>query len=307
MQKITRNGGMPQMSNTRRVWRITGFTGFLATLVLVAGFVYGIRTVLYPQGAEVQSVVPEEQNNAGQKDKIQILALGDSLTKGVGDDKGEGYVGKVKKLLEAEAEKPVYVWNFAVNGATTSDMLADISKPTSLDYISQADIILFTIGGNDLNRAATREAEATPDPTSAAGAPTPVPSVTGGSGVDALPDEIQFDFEDLARQLPEAVSRLNSIIDKLADMNPKALIVYVSLYHPFAEFDPDRRGAEWIGRWNNEAFQASTRHSNVTVVPTYDLFQNHWQELLYSDHFHPNGDAYEKIALRVAQVLKAGR
>ncbi|MDF2926061.1 MAG: Lipase/Acylhydrolase with GDSL-like motif [Paenibacillaceae bacterium] len=272
------------MGNTNRLWRITGAIGLISTLVLVAGLIYGVKTVLYPSGDKLPEAVavPSEQETAGQKDKVQILAMGDSLTKGVGDDSGEGYVFKVKKLLEDRVDKPVYVWNFAVNGAKTSDLLAELNKPTARDYISQADIIMFTIGGNDLNQAAA----------------------ASGQTMDTLPTEISFQFDELSKQLPETVGRFNEIIDKFAEFNPDAQIVYVGLYHPFAEFDTDRLGSLWLGKWNDAAFQAANRHANVTVVPTYDLFQNHWQDYLYTDHFHPNEAAYEQIALRVAQVLK---
>lgn len=278
------------MIGTKWLWRMTGFIGLIATVVLVSGMVYGIQTIMNPQGENLseETVVQPADPDTQSKDKIQILALGDSLTKGLGDDKAEGYVGKVKRLLEESRNKPVYVWNFAVNGATTEDMLAEINKPTAPEYIQQADVILFTIGGNDLNRIAQ----------------TPASSPRPAAGNTTVPSEIGFNFEELAKKLPDSEKRLADIVDKLAELNPKAQIVYVGLYHPFLEFDPDRAAAAWIGRWNNVVFQAASRHENVTVVPTYDVFQQHWQDLLYSDHFHPNGTGYEEIAARVMQVLK---
>lgn len=292
------------MSNTRILWRITGTAGLLTTLVLAAGLVYGIRTVLYPQGETPQSAAEQATPAPDRQDKLQILALGDSLTRGVGDDAAEGYVGKVKKRLEDKTGKPVFVWNYAVSGATTTDMLTDIAKPTAQDYIAQADIILFTIGGNDLNQAATRivgfTGASTPAPAASPTANTPSP------GSVSLPGDISFDYAALAKEFPASISRLETIIDKLAAANPKAQIVYAGLYHPFAEFDPERQAAEWIGRWNNAAFVAANRHANVTVVPTYDLFQNFGRSMLYTDLFHPNSAAYEEIAARVAQVIRTG-
>lgn len=279
------------MSGTKWLWRITGIMGLVATVVLIIGMVYGIRTVLYPKGEELTEAMPSATpapSPAGGTDKIQILGLGDSLTKGVGDQSGEGYIGKVEKQLKASTNKPVYKWNFAVNGAVTEDLLAEINKPSSAEYIKQADIILFTIGGNDLNRIAATQA-ASPAP---------------GAGGTTLPSEVQFNFEELAKKLPDSEKRLEEIVDKLAVLNPKARIIYVGLYHPFLEFDPNRAGAAWVGRWNNAAFLAANRHPNVTVVPTYDLFQQRGSELLFTDHFHPNGTGYEEIAARVMQVLK---
>lgn len=293
------------MSNTRILWRIAGTAGLLATVLLAVGLIYGIKTVLNPQGERLETALPAATSAAGGQEKVQILALGDSLTRGVGDTDtdAQGYVGKVKKLLEAKSDKPVFLWNYAVNGATTEDMLAEIEKASAQDYIAQADIILFTIGGNDLNRAATRvTGTATPSP-----APTPASAAAANpAGNTDLPADLAFDYANLAKEFPASINRLETIIDKLAAANPKAQIVYTGLYHPFAEFDPERQAAEWLGRWNNAAFQAANRHPNVTVVPTYDLFQNFGLDYLYTDHFHPNSAAYEQIAVRVAQVLKTG-
>lgn len=294
------------MSTTNRLWRITGLIGLLSTVVLVTGMIYGAKTVLYPNGKvlpESGVTVSDGGNGAAvPKDRVQILALGDSLTKGVGDDRGEGYVLKLKKKLESGQGKPVYVWNFAVNGAKTADLLAELAKPSTIETVKQANTILFTIGGNDLNQVATVVNR--PGGNTASQTKTPESTLAPTSSSSDLPEELSFNFEELAKQLPEAVKRLNDIIDKLSELNPEAQIVYIGLYHPFAEFDPDRQAAAWIGKWNDAAFQAANRHNNVTVVPTYDLFQNHWQSYLFTDHFHPNGDAYTQIAERVAQVLK---
>lgn len=310
--------GGETMRSTKWLWRATGLFGLLSTIVLAAGMVYGINTILNPKGEtlpdETASPPTAAPSPAGGTDasKIQILALGDSLTKGYGDDKGEGYVGRVKRGLETSTGKPVYLWNFAVNGATTADMAAEINKPTSADYIRQADIILFTIGGNDLNRIANAQpASPAPSPSAEAAegaSPAPAGSTAAtpaaGANPGAVPQEIQFNMDELKNKLPASEERLASMLDKLAQLNPKARILYVGLYHPFLEYDPNRVGAEWIGRWNNTAFQAANRHPNVTVVPTYDIFQLHGTELLFSDHFHPNTAGYDEIAARVMQVLK---
>jgi lysophospholipase L1-like esterase len=278
------------MTGTKWLWRITGFLGLITTIILIAGFIYGIRTIIDPKGVELPEGAVEQPaaDEMQKKDKIQILALGDSLTKGVGDEKGEGYIGKVKQLLEERSDKPVFVWNFAVNGATTENLAVEVNKPTAPEYIKQADVILFTIGGNDLNRIAQ----------------TPASSPKPAEGSTTVPSEIRFNYEELALKLPDSEKRLVSIVERLAELNPNAQIVYVGLYHPFLEFDPGRAGAAWIGRWNNAVFQAASKYANVTVVPTYDVFQQHWQDLLSSDHFHPNGAGYEEMAARVMQALK---
>lgn len=281
------------MKNTRLTWGIAGLAGLLSTLLFATGFIYAIQTILNPKGEDIPTAVQASPKTDGlaSKDQIRILALGDSLTKGVGDTSGEGYVGKVRKLLEqGQDKKQVYVWNFAVNGYRTEQLLEDIGKPSALSYVEQADVVLLTIGGNDLNRFAS-------SPIAAGGA-------SSGAGGQNPQDDMTINMTETKKRLPEALDRLNRIITKLAEKNPKAKILYVGLYHPYLDFDPNREGSELIQEWNHQAFLIANRFPNVTVIPTYDIFQNRLNELLFTDHFHPNGDGYSLIADRVMQVLK---
>ncbi|UJF36104.1 SGNH/GDSL hydrolase family protein [Paenibacillus hexagrammi] len=57
--------------------------------------------------------------------------------------------------------------------------------------------------------------------------------------------------------------------------------------------------------WNDRVFTYTNRYSNMVLVPTYDLFeQNLLKYISSADHFHPNGDGYERIADRIVQILK---
>lgn len=312
------------MKRTRLLWPIAGIAALLSTLLFIFGFAYAVREILYPQPDQAEFAPPAERQPLDPlaRNNIQIVALGDSLTKGVGDEAGEGYVGKVKRMLEQDAQKPVYVWNYAVNGARTQQLLSYLEAGSSADYVRQANIILLTIGGNDLNQFVTapggtaaaeqtapdaaRSQAASPAPDAASRQPTAAlpaaPAAAGppGPGADAL----AIPYDEIRKKLPDVLARLEQIIGKLVQLNPEAKIVYVGLYHPYLDYDPDRKGAAIIQEWNFGAAQIANRYPNVTVVPTFDLFQNHLNELLFGDHFHPNGRGYERMAERVIQVLK---
>ncbi|WP_135556948.1 GDSL-type esterase/lipase family protein [Paenibacillus cymbidii] len=299
------------MRGTRWLWRTTGLIGLLALLLFAGGFVYAIHDILYPQpssfGVPAGTPPPKEETAAG--DDIRIVALGDSLTKGFGDTTGEGYVGKVKKKLEAAQDKPVYVQNYAENGLRASqlDPRLDPSGPLAA-LIKQANVIVFTIGGNDLNElltgsaqagaAAGSTASASPSPAAAA-ADAAKPNNASGEQVMAA----DFDFARVAGKLPDIAKRFDSIVAKLAAINPTARIVYVGLYHPYLDLDPQRQGSLLLQQWNDATIRTANKYPNVTVVPTYDLFQFGGTKFLYDDHFHPNQSGYERIAERVAQVL----
>lgn len=315
------------MKRTRLLWPVAGIAALLATLLFVSGFVYAVREILSPN-PDRQEAAPQAErqpNDPLSQNKIQILALGDSLTRGVGDEAGEGYVGKVKRALEKDTGKPVFVWNYAVNGARTQQLLAYLEAQSSADYVRQANIILLTIGGNDLNQfvnipgtneTASQAAPGLPrtkaqtpvSPSSAAegrqqtAAASPAPPVPGGVVPGA--DPVAIPYDEIKKRMPEVLARFDTIIGKLAEMNPNAKIVYVGLYHPYLDYDPDRKGSALIQDWNYGAFQIANKYPNVTVVPTFDVFQNHLNEMLFGDHFHPNGKGYERMAERVIQVLE---
>ena len=80
---------------------------------------------------------------------LQIVSLGDSLTRGVGDKEGIGYVGRMKEDLQKIINK-IALTNLAVSGAKMPDLLKQIESNGAQYSIKQADVIVLTIGGNDL-------------------------------------------------------------------------------------------------------------------------------------------------------------
>lgn len=280
---MLRGGGL-LLKSSRFLWRSVGTLALLATLLFVSGFIYAVKDILYPQASDLSlaPVEPTPNNELAAGDKIQIVALGDSLTRGTGDQQGKGYVGRVKEQLEKEMKKPVYVLaNYSVNGYTTDQLLQDILKRSEVPAsIAKADVVLLTIGGNDLFGFATANGR---------------PFENGQA--ELSPDEVR-------KRMPEAVARLSQILDKIAELNPRATIIYVGLYNPFRDIDSTGEASLVIDEWNREAFKIANKHPNMIVVPTHDLFEKNLLKYLYSDHFHPNQDGYQRIADRIMQVLE---
>lgn len=259
--------------NSSWLWRITGFVALIACFTFLTGFGLAVKSILFPHPGAVAVQRPEDGNPLLAKSKIQIVALGDSITHGTGDETaGGGYVGEVKDELASWSHKPVYIMqNFAVNGYNSSQLLHDLNmRKDERNTIAQANVVLLTIGANDLFHL----------------------------GKDV------FNPSLVQSRIPAAAGRVAQIFKVLAEANPKAQIIYVGLYNPFVNLDKNHQGSLVVEDWNNRIFNAAAAYSNITVVPTFDLFVHHEQRFMYSDHFHPNHKGYVRIAKRIVQALQ---
>ena len=80
---------------------------------------------------------------------LRFVALGDSLTEGVGDPVDGGWRGWAALLAEGFGDTPVEFVNLAVSGAQTRDVL-ERQTPAGLDL--EPDVVSVVIGVNDTLR-----------------------------------------------------------------------------------------------------------------------------------------------------------
>ncbi|MCR8641684.1 GDSL-type esterase/lipase family protein [Paenibacillus sp. N1-5-1-14] len=268
------------MKSSRTIWNVVAIISVSATLFFVGGFAYAVKQILYPTAVSSEATPSKQspvKHEIGSSDKISILALGDSLTAGSGDSTGKGYVVRLKEKLQADTGKQVYVRNnLSIPGYVTDKLLADVSQKKTRDAISEADMILISIGGNDI--------------------------FAGGAGMFGT--EVEFNPEAAKERVKPALTKLSQIVEQINQVNPKATVMYLGLYHPFIDMDSAREGGPIVQAFNLEAFNIMNKYPQMIFVPTYDLFERDGVRFLSLDHFHPNGDGYERIADRYAQVLK---
>lgn len=80
---------------------------------------------------------------------VRFVALGDSLTEGVGDPAGDGWRGWAALLAGGLSQDPVEFTNLAVSGAQTRDVL-ERQTPAGLEL--SPDVVSVVIGVNDTLR-----------------------------------------------------------------------------------------------------------------------------------------------------------
>jgi lysophospholipase L1-like esterase len=203
----------------------------------------------------------------------RIVALGDSLTRGAGDEGKGGYPGRVADALKKQG-LVVEVDNLGVDGSESGDLLAKVSLEATKQRIAKAELVLLSIGGNDLTHS-VRELGAGSDMDPALGA--------------------------LARMK----KNLLEVLKIVRAANPKAPIRLLGLYDPFVSDAEGRRLArEVLLRYNTALAEASFSVPGALLVPVYDLFEER-PDRLSPDRFHPGPSGYDEIAQRVLATIPA--
>src|SRR5690625_3756985 len=82
------------------------------------------------------------------KSDVDIVAIGDSLTQGVGDQtKKGGYIGILDETINHD-KKVVAIENYGKAGNRTDQLLKRLDEPEIVSSIKKSEIILITIGAN---------------------------------------------------------------------------------------------------------------------------------------------------------------
>lgn len=228
------------------------------------------------QGPLSDFIVRAAQNtiNFFSNRETKITAIGDSLTQGIGAVNEEGgYVGILDRSIN-QSEQVVTVNNFGKRGNRSGQMLERLSLPEVEDSIKESDIVLVTIGANDIMRV-LRE------------------------NITDLNLDPFYEERDLYEE------RLNEITDTIFELNPNADIYLLGIYNPYLQYFGD---VEELGvileDWNETTEQLAEEDDQIFYVPTEDLFSDDTEgSLLAEDRFHPNDAGYKLMAQRVLDYL----
>jgi len=248
---------------------ITAIGGlFLLLWVIGLGWAVGQYYADQPYKVPVTNTVSKKVEN---KKGLTIVALGDSLTRGTGDETGKGYVGDLIDEIKEKTKKPIQLTNLGINGQTSNQLRKQVQQTEVARQIQKADMVLVTIGGNDLFR--------------------------GGQGLT------DYSSKNIAAIEKKYLENLKFILEQIRKNNKTANVFFIGLYNPFIELDQGKEMSKVVRHWNYDSAEVSASFSKVVFVPTFDLFELKVNDYLYSDKFHPNSKGYRLIAERVASLL----
>jgi lysophospholipase L1-like esterase len=264
------------------LWFFPATLGLATAGVFAAGFAAALRgrlgEAVDPSSPPAPTTAPSAAFSMAGRGALRIVALGDSLTRGAGDAAGGGgYPERVAAALR-QAGRAVSVDNLGVDGSETRDLLRKAEEPEVQRVLASAQLILLSIGGNDLSH-------------SIRGAAFPGTASSSEPGADPT-----------AAALAEASLNLQRILSLFRKHNPAAPIRILGVYDPFPDGFDRRMARETLLKWNVALEEASYGVSGATVVPTADLFDER-PDRLSSDRFHPGANGYGEIAARVLSTL----
>lgn len=225
---------------------------------------------------EVFSSVVEGARGLFIKEDLDIVAVGDSLTEGIGDEKENGgYVGILEEsLIKEQSNQNIEIDNFGKNGNRTDQLLKRLNKKEISKSVENADIVLITIGANDIMKI-------------------------------VKDNFTNLAYEDFVKEQTKYQTRLESIFDTIIAKNPEASIYLVGLFNPFEQYFSHIAELEQIvNDWNDIGKQVTSKYENVSYIPVKDIFQDPTKDLYYEDNFHPNHKGYQLIAERVFEYIK---
>lgn len=242
----------------------------LSCLLLVTGFSLALNNILAPPKQQPPTTQKDSQTKKIPKTGL-LVGLGDSLTRGIGDEKGIGYLGLVRQQL-LEKNSSVQITNLAISGQTSSQLVEQLKQPQVQNQLAGAEWITLTIGGNDLKN-----------------------NIEGFEKLDTT--KVEKSREAFTNHLKE-------ILTSIRTQNPESPIFLFSLYNPYGDLEESQLTSQTVMKWNETIQSASSAFPEVIVIPTYDLFQLQPSKYLASDHFHPNHLGHQRFAARLMQVIQ---
>jgi lysophospholipase L1-like esterase len=198
---------------------------------------------------------------------LHLVTLGDSLAYGTGDESGTGLAQRIERALRQRGVA-VDAVNLGVNGAQTTDVLARVRQARVRDALARADVIVLSVGANDLFRTQQGRQEALAAPLT------------------------------VARRI---LDRIAAIVTELHAIRDRAGILILGGYNPVPQHAWAMMIEHYLTAWDTSLRERFRGDERVSMVPLHDLVLP--TRLSRLDSFHPGAGAYEALAKRIAEVI----
>lgn len=242
-----------------------------------------------------QPILTKKDYRVTKAEKFHYVAIGDSLTEGVGDSTEQGgFVPLLAQGLINEYNYELTYDNYGISGNTSNQILKRMkTKPEIANSLEKANLLTITVGGNDLRKVI----------------------------IDHITDLEIATFDKPSKAYSK---RLMEIISLARKDNPNLPIYVLGVYNPFYLSFPELTDMQTIvDNWNETTRTTLMGHENVYFVPINELLyqgidgqtgvaeavienSETTNNVLYAgDNFHPNNTGYEIMKQAVMEKIDA--
>ncbi|MGG2106863.1 GDSL-type esterase/lipase family protein [Lysinibacillus pakistanensis] len=214
-----------------------------------------------------------DDENAKQ---LHYLALGDSLTDGVGDEYSkDGFVGRLTDSLQAwPSISDVEVDNRGKRGRRSDQLLKLVKKGHYDEELQNAQLISLTMGGNDVMKVVRQ-------------------------------DLFNLKRDAFDKELLAYKERYSKIVAGIRAKNPTVPLLLIGFYNPFSIVTNEANEFDTIiTEWNNVIKDIASEDTNACYVSVEDLFDSNKELVYHTDFFHPNAKGYEKMTERILAAME---
>ena len=232
---------------------------------------------------------------SAKKKVVNYVAIGDSLTKGVGDSTNQGgFVPLLAQSLTNETDLEFKAINYGVSGNTSGQILSRMQEKKEIRKdLKKAQLLTITVGGNDLRKA-------------------------------ILENTSNLDLDRFEKASKTYEKNLKQIIESARKDNPDLPVYVVGIYNPLYLNFPDLTELQTlVDQWNQRTEEILSAYQGVYFVPINDLLykgidgksgvteselgkETVTNDALYDeDSFHPNNTGYEIMKEAVLEKIHA--
>lgn len=215
---------------------------FLVFLISLTSFL--ILHTAIPKAMPLLTPAADTKNDEDTKDKLHYVAIGDSLTEGVGDEtKRGGFVPLIADDLQDRYRlTSIEVENYGIAGERSDQILKRIKKETEIqDNLADADFITLTVGGNDVMKVIQK-------------------------------DFFGLTIQSFEKPMKQYQERLRKIFTEIRKKNTTAPVYVLGIYNPFYLNFPEITDMQTIiDNWNNTTQAFIEDQSEAYFIPINDL------------------------------------
>ncbi|WP_115254969.1 SGNH/GDSL hydrolase family protein [Streptococcus equinus] len=262
------------MSNKKNF--LIGFAFFLASLLL---FIVVLNLLIPKSDQELT----KKDFLAQEAKHFNYVAVGDSLTEGVGDTTNQGgFVPLLSQAMTDTYNYQVTYSNYGISGNTSQQILSRMIKQEAIQKsLAKADMMTLTVGGNDVMAVIRKHLT-------------------------------KLSVSTFKKPATTYQKHLRQIIELARSENEDLPIYVLGIYNPFyLNFPEMTEMQEIIDNWNGSTESVTDEYDNVYFVPINDQLYKGIDgeegivstsgdqttvinDVLFSgDHFHPNNIGYQ--------------